>query len=158
MESNSFTIAIAAVSGGGKTEIAKALADNLPNAVALHFDAFELAGPSSIVQWIENGADPHAWDLSPIEEEIERVKQSYTYIILDFPFSYLHQEIASEIDLSFFIDTPLDIALARRILRDFEHIKDINDDLRYYMEKGRGAYIHMLETCVWMRIKSSLAL
>ncbi|MDQ0185280.1 hypothetical protein ACFOST_16480 [Cytobacillus kochii] len=145
-EKDSFIIAIAAVSGGGKTEITKALGNQLPHAVALHFDEFELAGPSSIIQWIENGANPQAWDITPIVKELQRFKQNYAYIILDFPFSYLHQAIASEIDLSFFIDTPLDIALARRILRDFEHVKDINDDLRYYMKKGRGAYIHMLET------------
>lgn len=48
--------------------------------------------------------------------------------------------------MSFFIDTPLDIALARRIVRDFELLEDIHDDLRFYLEKGRGAYIHMLET------------
>lgn len=145
-EKDSFIIAIAAVSGGGKTEITKALVNQLPHAVALHFDEFALAGPSSIIQWIEKGADPHAWDITPIVEAVQRFKQNYAYIILDFPFSYLHQALASEIDLSFFIDTPLDIALARRIVRDFELLEDIHDDLRFYLEKGRGAYIHMLET------------
>ncbi|WP_245808927.1 zeta toxin family protein [Shouchella patagoniensis] len=39
-------IAIAAVSGGGKTPIAKKLTDRLTEAIVLHFDEYKTEGPS----------------------------------------------------------------------------------------------------------------
>ncbi|WP_213429035.1 MULTISPECIES: hypothetical protein [Paenibacillus] len=50
------------------------------------------------------------------------------------------------IDLSIFIDTPPDIALARRILRDFSDgsIDEVREDVRGSLQEGRMAYAEML--------------
>jgi len=67
---------------------------------------------------------------------------------LDFPFSYKHSRISAYINFSVFIDTPLDIALARRIIRDFQDDSAANiiDNMKHYNSHGRQAYLEMLST------------
>lgn len=60
--------AVSAVSGGGKTTVAKCLAEKLPNSRAIYFDDFDLSGPDDIPKWMEEGGDPHAWDLTSLVE------------------------------------------------------------------------------------------
>lgn len=52
------------------------------------------------------------------------------------------------IDVTIFIDTPLDIAMARRILRDFKEgtIDEIHNDLKHYMIYARTAYLEAIYT------------
>ena len=47
--------------------------------------------------------------------------------------------------MAVFIDTPLDIALARRILRDMCDVsgEEIRSDLRRYLEYARVAFVQM---------------
>jgi uridine kinase len=51
------------------------------------------------------------------------------------------------IDFSVFIDTPLDIALARRVTRDFRDspTENILSDLDNYISRGRRGYLNMLK-------------
>ncbi len=67
------------------------------------------------------------------------------YLILDYPFAYCNEQIKKYIDISFFIDTPLDIALARRILRDMGNASgnDIRNDLTGYLKFARIAFVQM---------------
>ncbi len=64
------------------------------------------------------------------------------YIILDYPFSYRHNLIGKFVDLSVFINTPLDITLARRIIRDYDNssVENIFGDMKQYLTQGRNAY------------------
>lgn len=52
------------------------------------------------------------------------------------------------IDLTIFIDTPLDVAMARRILRDFKNsnAEEIKIDMQSYLSGAREAYLVMLNT------------
>jgi len=52
------------------------------------------------------------------------------------------------IDLTIFIDTPLDIAMARRILRDFKEDSsdNIRKDLEIYLSHGRLGYLEALNS------------
>lgn len=52
------------------------------------------------------------------------------------------------IDVTIFIDTPLDIAMARRILRDFKEdtMSEIHNDLKHYMAHERKAYLEAIHT------------
>jgi uridine kinase len=74
--------------------------------------------------------------------------QSLNYILLDYPFAYLNSEMREYIDMAIYIDTPLDIAMARRILRDFTKnpIDDVRDDLSNYLIRGRAAFLEMERT------------
>ena len=71
-------------------------------------------------------------------------------IILDFPFGRCHSRFRDTIDLAVFIDTPLDIAMARRILRDYTINRDesaedtlnrLHTDLSNYLERARYLYL-----------------
>ena len=98
-------------------------------------------------QWVLDGANYHVWNLKPLEEDILKIKAAgvYDYLILDYPFAYCHDTIQPYIDTAFFIDTPLDISLARRILRDMSDAvaDDIRRDLEMYLKYARTAYIQM---------------
>lgn len=74
--------------------------------------------------------------------------ESLNYIILDFPFAYLHTKISKYIDFTVYIDTPLDIALLRRIKRDFKNsaVEEIISDLDHYQNVARIGYLNMLKT------------
>ncbi|GAA0343835.1 hypothetical protein GCM10008967_37850 [Bacillus carboniphilus] len=144
-----FVIAIAAVSGGGKTTMVKQLNGKMKNTKALYFDEYNFNGPTDIVRWVENGPDYNAWDLSPLRRDIEGLlSEPLDYILLDYPFAYQNSQISSLIDFAFFIDTPLDIALARRMIRDFanQSNQEILIEMENYVSKGRQGYLEMLKT------------
>ncbi|SFK31466.1 Uridine kinase [Halobacillus dabanensis] len=142
-------IAIAAVSGGGKTTIACCLNGKLPNSKTIYFDDYDFDGSKNIIKSIDNGCNPDDWDLSPLIRDIKQfLTEPLDYIILDFPFAYLHSKTSSLIGFAVFIDTPLDIAMARRINRDFKNgsAEDIILDLDNYLVRGRRGYLNMLDT------------
>ena len=150
-----FIVAINAVSGGGKTTITRELQKHLPNSKALYFDDRNYDSDSGIedtCEWVEAGADVNLWDLSRLADDIEILKkENPDFIFLDYPFGYRHSLIAPYLSYSVFIDTPLDIAMARRILREYEEkiiidIKDVLDDMKNYLERGRTAYLSGLDS------------
>lgn len=144
-----YVIAISAVSGGGKTAVSQRLVKQLPNAKAIYFDDFDLRGPDDISAWVKSGGDPHIWDLTPFVESFNRLRAELPgFIVLDYPFLYGHRQMSELINLAVFIDTPLDIAMARRIIRDHEgHLgADIIEEMRYYLSRARLAYLDMLRT------------
>ena len=141
-------IALYAPSGGGKTTIAGDLQSRVPNAGALYFDDRDYdaeSGIGAIGEWVEEGGDVNRFQLQSLADEIEAMQQEKRdFIFLDYPFGYRHKLIAPYITLSVFIDTPLDIAMARRILRDYK--KDtasaILDEMESYLQGGRSAYLY----------------
>ena len=141
-------ISINSPSGGGKTTITRALADKMPNSTALYFDDRDYdseSGITDICRWVDEGADVNKFDLRLLASDIECcIGKEYNYIFLDYPFGYRHKQIAKYLDLSIFIDTPLDIAFARRLLRDYadKTTTEILKDADFYLRKGRSAYLH----------------
>lgn len=151
MDGKPCIVAVNAISGGGKTAITNKLQKRLPHAQALYFDDRnydEDSGIEDICAWMENGADVQAFDLQRLADDIENLcRSSLDYILLDYPFGYKHHLIAPYIDLSVFIDTPLDVALARRILRDYDGTSSgrILGDMEHYLSRGRDAYLYGLD-------------
>lgn len=149
-----YVIAINAISGGGKTTITKSLENQLSNAKALYFDDrnYDLdSGIDDICKWIDEGADANRFNLDLLINDIETlINNCVEYIILDYPFGYKHNKIAPYIDISIFIDTPLDIALARRIIRDYDKTIAINifDDMKQYLSKGRNSYLYSVNSAL----------
>ncbi|EEL06016.1 uridine kinase [Bacillus cereus BDRD-ST196] len=144
-------ISIAAVSGGGKTTITESLAHELKKSKALYFDRYKFDNcPVDICKWIDDGANYDEWVLTPLMNDIQRSIQdsSLDYIIVDYPFAYLNREVGQFIDVTIFIDTPLDIAMARRILRDFKEdtMSEIHNNLKHYMTHARKAYLDAIHT------------
>lgn len=142
-------ISIAAVSGGGKTTITEELNRKLHHSKALYFDNYDFDEcPSDICKWVDEGADYNKWILMPLITDVQSLLNNteLDYILLDYPFAYLNSEMRKFIDLAIYIDTPLDIAMARRILRDFTEnpIDEVHNDLKHYVSDGRKAYLEMV--------------
>lgn len=146
-----FVLAINAISGGGKTTIVKELQRKLPKSKALFFDDRSYdsdSGIEDICKWVEDGADVNRFNLDLLAEDIEKlIKENFNYIIMDYPFGYRHKVISKYLDFSIFIDTPLDIALARRIIRDYNtsSIQNVFNDMKHYLIQGRRTYLYGLD-------------
>ncbi|CAM4337470.1 hypothetical protein L1N85_21805 [Paenibacillus alkaliterrae] len=65
-----FIIAIAAVSGGGKTSVVQLLNKELANSTALFFDDYDFEGPDNLIEWVHRGADHNEWKLTPLINDI----------------------------------------------------------------------------------------
>ena len=142
-------IAIAGVSGGGKTTIAECLNDRLKNSKTLFFDDYDFDGPDDIIDWVNKGANYDEWDLTPFIRDLEALlAEPLDYIVLDFPFAYKHSKTRNLIDFAVFIDTPLDIALVRRVTRDFQNRskESILIEMESYILNGRRGYLEMLKS------------
>ena len=144
-------LSISAVSGGGKTTIIEKLKEILPNSISLHFDEYDFDCPKEIIDWVQRGADYSEYILTPLIDDIKEIlssEKTTEWILLDYPFSYVKDDIGKYIDVSIFLDTPLDVAMSRRLLRDHENSlsKDILDDIRCYMNYARVCYLEMLKT------------
>ena len=143
-------IAIAAVTAGGKTSAVKSLVEKIPNATSLHFDDYSFEGEvEDFYQWVKAGADDNVWNLTPLKNDIDKLISSnkYDYLFLDYPFAYKNDMIKDYLDCAIFIDTPLDIALARRVLRDMKEAssEEILCEMESYIKYERVAYLQMLK-------------
>ena len=143
-------IAIGAVTAGGKTTLVNAIKDKLTRTASLHFDDYSFDGEvNDFYKWVSDGANYNVWALSPLKADIEKIINSdrYDYLLLDYPFAYQNKMIKDYLDCCIFIDTPLDIALARKVLRDMK--ESSADDIRYemdvYLKYARIAYVQMLQ-------------
>lgn len=141
-------ISVAAVTAGGKTTVVNELKKRLGNSQSLHFDDYTFEGEvEDFHQWVRGGADYQVWDLTPLEKDILKLRAegACDWLVLDYPFAYCHDAVKGYIDTAFFIDTPLDIALARRILRDMDAagVQEIREDLKTYLEYARPAFVQM---------------
>lgn len=143
-------IAIAAVTAGGKTTLVNALKERMPGVRSLHFDDYTFEGEvENFHQWVLDGADYNVWNLEPLEKDILKIRDSgkCEVLLLDYPFAYRNDRIAPYIDKAVFLDTPLDIALARRVLRDMGNATtdEIRADMEIYLTRARIAYVQMLK-------------
>ncbi len=144
------TISIAAVTAGGKTTIVNELKKQLPNTRALHFDDYSFEGEvNDFCEWAKQGADYNVWNLEPLIKDIHEIQKSSDceYLLLDYPFAYCHKALSQYIDCAIFIDTPLDVAMARRILRDMGDATgdEIRQDMEMYLKCARIAYVQMIK-------------
>ena len=163
-----FVIGISSVSGGGKTAVAVKLTELLQDAVMLSFDDYDenTVYPEDLHAWLTAGANYNAWETprltsdllslttgnyitSPVDgSDIPTAK----YIVFDAPLGRAHSDTGKFIDLMVFIDTPLDIAMARRLLRDIttptrqgaeDSIKSLNAHLYSYLNGGQLLFLEL---------------
>jgi len=143
-----FIVAINAVSGGGKTALAQLLHRSLPESALFCFDDFEATNnyPSNFFEWHQRGGNLEEFDCpgmrAAVDEAIRQGKNKY--IVLDYPLGREHPRFSDLIDLSVWLDTPLDVAMARRILRDYPAsslLGPLREDLNEYLVRGRLLYL-----------------
>ena len=155
-----YVISVAAPSGGGKTTVVGELKKRLINSAVLYWDDYgDEVEPDRDINDVQ---DYNEWNTKPMAADIERLlNESHEYIILDYPFGYMNNCVAKYINLTVFIDTPLDVAMARRILRDYTSrsresdfglsdvdevsLKAIDEELRWYLSRSRSTYERFTE-------------
>lgn len=129
-----YVIAISSVSGGGKTTLVKKSAALLKG-TTLFFDDYASVSeyPSDFKQWVADGADVDEWKTPQFAQDLAALKrgesivsplngasiQPSEYIVIEEPMGRKRAEMAQYIDFVVVIDTPLEIALTRILLRNF---------------------------------------
>ncbi len=149
-----FVVSINSVSGGGKTALATALHRSLPRSALFCFDDFDDTNiyPADFYEWSCRGADVTEFDCPGMRKAVDDEIQKGTarHIILDYPFGRRHPRFADIIHLAVFIDTPLDVAMVRRILRDYfgtsrkspkAALDHLQSEMTHYLAKARHPYL-----------------
>ena len=154
-----FVISVSGIPCGGKTTVVNALKERLKNCIVVKFDDYDdVYLDRDINEWSADGEDADEWHVEPIADDLEKLmKEHPDYILLEFPFGRGNRLVGQYIDFAVFIDTPLDIALARRIIRDYTdraperhkievNLSVIGTEMRHYLTCSRPTYARMPET------------
>lgn len=113
-------IAISGHPGGGKTTLAKALGRHF-GAPVLHYDDYETITampPAKVMDWIARGSDYDEIELDRLVRDMADLAGTVpapACVLLDTLLGRAHAASGRLIDLMIWIDTPPDIALARKI-------------------------------------------
>ena len=137
--------------------------------MAVLFDDYE---ESSLIPdfpaWFADGADYDAFKTPVFTEHIRMLKNGKAvtspvggstvepakYVVVDAPLGRLHEDSGKYIDLMVFVDTPLDVAMARRLSRDLaregeegpaETIDNVKADMEAYPAVARPIYVGFVE-------------
>ena len=150
-------VGVSAVGGGGKTEVTRRLAEVLGDAVALHFDDYDDTNvhPGDLQRWSADGANYDAYQTPVFSCHLQALKAGKSirypiggktvgpsrYVVADAPLGRAHSDSGRFIDLMVFIDTPLDVAMARRVLRDIGLAAQSTADEALEAREGRAIRI-----------------
>lgn len=125
-------IGIAGPVGGGKSTLVRELSTRLADSACIHFDDYEqlTAQPiEKIKQWMLSGAATDGLPVAGLAQDLLSLKAglplvhpaarescgSGKYILFETQFGRRHAASGVHIDFLVWIDTPLDIALARKL-------------------------------------------
>lgn len=164
-------VCISAPSGGGKTTIVQQLIQLVPNSVALYFDDYDERAeganihPVDLQQWLAAGADYNAWQMPGLIRDLQQLKggqalslrtgamlSAPAFVWLDAAIGRANATLQPYIDFMVFIDTPLDVAMARRIQRDYgDHsreaahaqLEQLHTTTSAYLTWARDAYLEL---------------
>jgi len=138
-------IAVAAPVGGGKTSLVTAIASALGDAAIISYDHYErstMKSPDDMRRWMQNGARFDELSAPGLADDLARMKRGESIIdpgtgasipagkriIFEMPLGREYTATAGLIDLLIWIDTPLDMALARKIRELIAHFPPVSEE------------------------------
>jgi len=160
-----FVVSVSGTSGAGKSSVIEKAAAHLSSSATLHFDHYVTLGQdiAQIRAWVDAGTDLDEIKTPGLADDLRRLRsrqaialpgaggriESADVIILEEPFGRARAELSALIDFAVFIDTPADVALARRLLREIQAgrqdparlVGAIEIQLNAYLAAGRDAYL-----------------
>jgi len=163
---STFVIAIAGTSGAGKSTLIDRLVARLGNANALSLDDYQ---DSSIYppvrEWLEGGANPNQFQTPQFMADAFALKEGKSiihpvtreevkparYLLLEEHFGRARDAMRELIDFLIYIEIPLEVAHARKILRKNEFLpweenpdlfmQNLREHLLWYIHFGRDFYL-----------------
>jgi uridine kinase len=130
-----YVIAISSVSGGGKTTLVKQAAEIL-GACTLFFDDYASSSeyPTDFRRWLDGGGNLNEWKTPQFARDLAALRRGESitasrggaiirpteYLVIEQPLGRGQAEMAGLIDFVAVVRTPLEIALARRTIRDLD--------------------------------------
>ena len=115
-------IVVSGVTASGKTTLVRELS-RLADGIVISFDDYSIDALPSAPSFDYFLQYPRAainqYDISLLLKDLKRAMLLYPIIFVDFPFGYEHQDLRQLIDTVIYLKTPLDIAFARQIKRDY---------------------------------------
>lgn len=115
---NAFVVGLSGVPGSGKTTLLKLLLRDHPRAQPIAYDRFHPdMSDEEISDWVRRSGDPNEIPLGGLIRALERLTKAsalpHQLILFETAFGRAHRRSGAFIAFSVWIDTPLDIALAR---------------------------------------------
>ena len=173
--SHTFLIVISGTPGAGKSTLTRKVVARLGDAVGFHFDHYDReptnSGPKDLKAWLEQGASPNAIQRPRLVEDLRQLcrgeavtnprlgtpTEPASYVVMDGPFGRAWDPIRDLVDFVACIEVPMELALARRVLRTADQITDsatfhadIRQGMTHYVNGGRESYVR-----VFARVKSA---
>jgi shikimate kinase len=120
-----FVLALSGIPGAGKTTLTQAFRQRFGQIQVIYYDHFQTITQMTHAQvndWFARGADPNEFDLARLVSELSRQTQPVEsaerrpLLLFETPFGRLHRTTGAFIDFLVWVDTPLDVALARATL------------------------------------------
>jgi uridine kinase len=138
MSSTRQLLAISGLPGSGKSMLACALGHKLASPVVAMDTHYR---PAAV-----DFSDPASLDLDDVLSEIEgHWADGAATVIVEGIFALTLNALRSKACLTVWLEVPLDIGLARKLLRKLDSGADIAPSIRGYLARGRDGYLrHVL--------------
>ncbi len=163
-------IAVTGGSGCGKTFFTKLLVERLPKSVILPLDSYYFDIPEQIPTGKYDFDEPNSFDFKLFRFHLDSLSSGKTvqkpnfcydsgkrlddftllqpseYLIIEGLHVLLYPDIRSKISFSFYLESPLDIAVSRRCLRDInEHSMTAEHSINQYLQFVRPVFFELIQ-------------